>query len=234
MTTELFDRQLQIISMNLPSCLRATDDEYEQYDLFLQRGAELIKGHRRTLFFLGVDARTTLSRPCPRVASSLLSDLSPSPQLVQMAETLMQNIAAEGTTMINTFSKWWNLLDVKPPTKDTWRGKIFGHMVHRPIDYIATDLETSSRMTAAYDIGYPSDHRALGASYDLMLRPTAGRRRPTSKSIGWRPLDADGYDAEVTARFAHRGAISISALTSDLCGNRAHMDGAQDIQAAPP
>lgn len=33
-TAQATDRQLQVVSMHLPSCLRTTYEEYEQYDFF--------------------------------------------------------------------------------------------------------------------------------------------------------------------------------------------------------
>lgn len=110
-------------------------------------------------------------------------------------------------------------MDSQPPTKNIWKGKTDDHVVSRPIDYIATDPETSARLMVADsldDVGYPSDHCALGASYNLLLRPAGLRGRPPPKSIGWRPLDPGGYDFEVTEFFRHKGALSIGTITKEL------------------
>lgn len=105
MTNSLLDRHLQVVSTHLPGCMRATDEEYDQYDLYVQCGC--------------------------------------------MAEALAQSLAARGLTVPNTFSTWRDRLDSKPLTKNTRSGKIFGHTVHRPIHYIATDWETAACMTTA-------------------------------------------------------------------------------------
>lgn len=216
-TCEAMDRQLQVVSMHLPSCMRATDEEYEQYYFFTQAGANSIRGHRRTLIVMGTN--TVVARPYSRVVGSALSYADPSPQLLNMAETLTNTLAAKGMQAMNTFAQWWDLLDCQPPSRGTWKGKIYGHMVSRPIDYIAADMETSTRMDAAYsfdDVGYPSDHRALGVSYNLLLKPAGQRRRPPPKPIGWRPLAAEGYDFDFTDYFQHKGALSIGSITRKL------------------
>lgn len=119
-----------------------------------------------------------LSSVCRRLARGV-QPLAPAHEHVG---ALAHARVVKGMATLNTFSQWWNPLDSRTPTTGTWSGNSFDHLVHRPFDYIATDLETAARLTSTYsfdDVGYPSNHRALGASYDLMLRP-----------IGWTLLKA--------------------------------------------
>lgn len=67
---------IHVVSAHMPSCMRAMDEELDQSD-YLQRASESLKGHKRTLVFVGIDAIATWAMLYPRVWFRLAAHSAP-------------------------------------------------------------------------------------------------------------------------------------------------------------
>lgn len=90
-----------------------------------------------------------------------------------------------------------------------------GSIDDRPLD--AGALHRSCAAHVFGDIGYPRDHKAIGAVHGLTVKPTHMRIRAAAKPIGWTLVDPQAYGEEVTCVCMHRVACGIVHLPRDLC-----------------
>lgn len=115
-----------------------------------------------------------------------------------MAGVLCNELNDRGLRLLNTVDTWWLTTTASSTTssstsslaRSTRKGHLFGVLTHRPGEYLIADVVTAQRVDASvFDVpmAYPSDHKALGVSYDLVRDIGMQRSRPTAKPIGWWP-----------------------------------------------
>lgn len=128
----------------------------------------------------------------------------------------VQQLTALNLCAVNTLETWWKKLATQPPTRNTWRGTIFGHPKEAFIDLLLMDKNSSANIVKTYinsDVAFKSDHAACFSQVRLPARLQVRRRASRKAFIGWTPQDPQQHNAEIAAALEGKAKVSISDLT---------------------
>lgn len=185
-------RNIQVISAHLPSLLGHTADEIDQT---IRHFAEKVRGQRRNEIFVGMDANFTLSErqvSAGVVGTAIPQQQAPSVAMREVLTEFVQQLALLNLCAVNTFEGWWKKLDSQPPSRHTWRGKMYGRPKEACLDLLLMDKNSAAAITKTYinsDVAFRSDHSLCLSQVRLPARLQVRPRAPRKPHIGWTPQD---------------------------------------------
>lgn len=200
---------MQVISAHIPSAINMKFDEVE---LHIQDVGNLVAGLRRHRIIAGIDANVHVGTAAATSSTSGTALGRATQGHNFLAGMLCNELGGRRLRLLNTFDSWWraaasstSAASSSAPasaqvTRSTWTGHLFGALSHRPLDCLIADVITAQRVDATYfhiPLAYPSEHNALGASYDLVRDIGIMRSRPVAKPIGWWPMHMEEYDSNI-------------------------------------